>query len=273
MKKYFKKKFKNNISRIIEFLTDERSRKSLISILSKNTEGFYFDETVIEGLDLNSEYKKIYMESLKKAGDLKTNNIYKILRHLSLYSYIEDVIRRDIEGDFAECGCWKGNSLLATKFLIDKYNLEKSFHIFDSFEGGLSDFKEKDIRNSSIRTDFEAETVKKQFRSSYEDLLKKTEHLKNLKINKGWIPDILRSQKDRNYCFVHIDVDLYEPTLESHKYFFKRWSKGGVIICDDYGYRQFPGAKIAVDEFIKTLPKNSFTNFFKPSIGTSIIIK
>ena len=98
--------------------------------------------------------RKVYKKSLIKAGDQKTDNIYKILRHLSLYSYIEDVIRREIQGEFAECGCWNGNSLFATKFLIDKYNLKKSFHIFDSFEGGLSEFKDKDLRNSSIKSNF-----------------------------------------------------------------------------------------------------------------------
>ena len=259
--------------RIFQILITPKDRKSLINILIKNMDVHYFDESVIEGLNSENEYKVIYMNSLFKAGDLKTNNIYKILRHLSLYSFIEDVIKREIKGDFAECGCWNGNSLFATKFFIDKYNLKKSFHIFDSFEGGLSEFKKQDFKNSSIKSINEAKKISNQFSSSYEQLLNKTSNLKKININKGWIPQVLKTQEERDYCFVHIDVDLYEPTLESHKYFFERLNKGGVIICDDYGYKQFPGAKVAVDEFINSLPKESYTHFIKPSIGTSIIIK
>ena len=273
MYKFLRNSAKVTLIRIFKILTTQKIRKSLMNILSKNSDAHYFDESVIEGLNQKNEYKKIYKKSLVKAGDQETDNIYKILRHLSLYSYIEDVIRREIEGEFAECGCWNGNSLFATKFFIDKYSLRKSFHIFDSFEGGLSEFKDKDLKNSSIKSNSEAERVKDFFSSSYLQLVKKTENLESIFINKGWIPDIFKTQEERNYCFVHIDVDLYEPTLESHKYFFKRLSQGGVIVCDDYGYKQFPGAKVAVDEFIRSLPKGSYSHFITPSIGTSIIIK
>ena len=166
-----------------------------------------------------------------------------------------------------------GILFFATKYLIDKHNLRKSFHIFDSFEGGLSEFKDNDFKNSSIKSNFEANEVRRNFVSSYEKLIEKTSHLKLLYINKGWIPDVFKNEEERKYCFVHIDVDLYEPTLESHKYFFKRLNKGGIIVCDDYGYNQFPGAKVAVDEFIRSLPKGSYSHFIRPSIGTSIIIK
>ena len=273
MYKFLKNIVKRNLIPFFKILIPNKHRKSLINILSVSLNGHYFDESIIEVLNEKNEYKKIYNKSLVKAGDQNTNNIYKILRHLSLYSYVEDVIRREIQGDFAECGCWNGNSLFATKYLIDKHNLKKSFHIFDSFEGGLSEFKDKDFKNSSIKSNFEANEVRRNFVSSYEKLIEKTSHLKLLYINKGWIPDVFKNEEERRYCFVHIDVDLYEPTLESHKYFFKRLNIGGIIVCDDYGYNQFPGAKFAVDEFIRSLPKGSYSHFIRPSIGTSIIIK
>ena len=74
-------------------------------------------KSVIEGLNQENEYKKIYKESLIKAGDQKTDNIYKILRHLTLYSYIEDVIRREIKGGICRGGCWNGNSFSLQSFL------------------------------------------------------------------------------------------------------------------------------------------------------------
>jgi len=49
--------------------------------------------------------------------------------------------------------------------------------------------------------------------------------------------------------FVHIDVDLYQPTLAALEYFYPRLAAGGIIVCDDYGSLSFPGAYKAVEEF------------------------
>ncbi len=248
--------------------------KSLIHYLSRNvTEYRIFDFKTLKGLNQDDNYIKIYRASLSKAEDENTDNIYKILRHLNLYSYVEDVLRRDVPGDFAECGCWNGNSLFATKSILDKHGSMKSMHVFDSFEG-LSEFKEKDYSNNSvIVTNDQANKQRKYFASSYSELIKKTDKYNRIYINKGWIPDVFETQKERKYSFVHIDLDLYEPTLESHKYFFERLSKGGIIVCDDYGYADFPGAATAVDEFIESLPNSSYSHFMKNSVGGCIIIK
>ena len=93
MPKLFKNIIKGTLIRIFQILFTQKDRKSFINILIKNIDVHYFDESVIEGLNYENEYKKIYINSLCKAGDQKTNNIYKILRHLSLYSFIEDVIK------------------------------------------------------------------------------------------------------------------------------------------------------------------------------------
>lgn len=107
-----------------------------------------------------------YRSSLSKAEDQRTDNIYKILRHLNLYSYIEDVLKRGVPGDFAECGCWNGNSLFETKYFIDKHKSDKNFHIFDSFEGGLSEFSKEDYEGSLINSKEKACEVRSQFSSS-----------------------------------------------------------------------------------------------------------
>jgi O-methyltransferase len=41
-------------------------------------------------------------------------------------------------------------------------------------------------------------------------------------VRKGWIPDVFSAAEAETFCFVHIDVDLYEPTLESMRFFYPR---------------------------------------------------
>ncbi len=53
------------------------------------------------------------------------------------------------------------------------------------------------------------------------------------------------------WSFVHVDVDLYEPTLACLEYFVPRLAPGGVIINDDYGSQSFPGAGRAWDLYFE----------------------
>ena len=68
-------------------------------------------------------------------------------------------------------------------------------------------------------------------------------------IHEGWIPDVFASLPEDHWAFVHIDVDLYEPTKACLEYFFPRVSVGGVIINDDFKAPLFPGCGRAWQEF------------------------
>ena len=54
--------------------------------------------------------------------------------------------------------------------------------------------------------------------------------------------------------FVHLDMDIYEPTIFALKFFNDRLVKGGVILLDDYGFDTCPGIPRAVQEFTETQP-------------------
>jgi O-methyltransferase len=66
------------------------------------------------------------------------------------------------------------------------------------------------------------------------------------------------------YGFVHIDIDIYEPTLESLNYFGGHLAIGGIIIVDDYEAEKCPGVKQAVSEFLTKHP--NFTGA-RPRVG------
>jgi len=71
----------------------------------------------------------------------------------------------------------------------------------------------------------------------------------------GWIPERFPAVADRRFAFVHIDVDLYEPTRDSLAFFYPRMSAGGIVVCDDYGFTSCPGATRAVDEYLADRPE------------------
>jgi len=67
---------------------------------------------------------------------------------------------------------------------------------------------------------------------------------------------------------VHIDVDLHEPTLACLEYFYPRLTSG-VIICDGYGSRLFPGARKAWEAYCDA---NGIV-FVTLESGQSILVK
>ena len=73
---------------------------------------------------------------------------------------------------------------------------------------------------------------------------------------RGWIPERFAEVADRRFAFVHIDVDLYQPTLDSVAFFYQRLVPGGIIVCDDYGFTTCPGATRAMDEFMADKPEH-----------------
>lgn len=55
-------------------------------------------------------------------------------------------------------------------------------------------------------------------------------------------------------AFAHVDVDLYESTRDALAAIWPHLGVGCVIVCDDYGFDDCPGAHRAVQEFIACTP-------------------
>ena len=212
---------------------------------------------------------KLYDLGLEKSENQKSDNIYKHLRFYSLIQLVRQVINKKINGDFVECGCWRGHSSNIISEIISKSNRNINFHIFDSFEG-LSEFVIED-QNFFYSNKEDKKNISKHFDSS--ELFVKDKVLGKfdfVKTYKGWIPKRFNEVKNLSFSLVHIDVDLYEPTLASLEFFYPRLSKGGIIICDDYNVSAYPGSKKAWDEFFDD---KDYEFFYKVPMGACFIVK
>ena len=83
-----------------------------------------------------------------------------------------------------------------------------------------------------------------------QDLIKKSS---NLDIIKCYFPDqidekYLEKINSRKYSFVHIDFDLYKPTIEAIKFITPRLENNAIILFDDYNFINQEGVKCAVKD-------------------------
>jgi hypothetical protein len=122
-------------------------------------------------------------------------------------------------GDIAEVGVAYGSSAK----LIAKYALNRSVHLFDTFEG-LPEMTEKDST---------CKFSSGQFRSSVEGV-KSYVGGKQVHFYPGLFPLTAEPVKDKIFSFVHLDADLYESTLAGLQFFYPRMCMGGIILSHDH---------------------------------------
>ena len=148
-----------------------------------------------------------------------------------------------VPGAFAECGVYRGGSAFLLCQAAERQGRE--VHLFDSFSG-LSAPGERD-------GDYWTEGALSVDEKNVRERLGAYERL--IAVHAGWIPDRFADVEDSQFAFVHIDVDLYQPTADSLRFFYPRLAGGGIIVCDDYGFTTCPGARAAVDEFFADGPE------------------
>lgn len=144
-----------------------------------------------------------------------------------------------VPGDTAECGVFNGSS----SYLICQA-LDRPHFMFDSFEG-LS-------QPSYADSEFAA---KNSLACSLETAQHNLAGFPKAVFYKGWIPERFPEVRDHRFCFVHIDVQLAQPTRDSLEFFYPRLNPGGLIVFDDYGFTTCPGARQAIDKFMSDKPE------------------
>jgi O-methyltransferase len=211
------------------------------------------------------EFHRLYDLAQQKTQMQSSDNAFRRQRHYTLFHLLRNL--DGLAGDFCELGCWRGLSAYQTATYVRRHHVGSHFCILDSFEG-LSEYKDEDKTGRSY--DFEA--MRKAL-ACPEDIVKANlGEFDFMSYHKGWIPTQFHEVIDRRFIWVHVDVDLYQPIRDSSEFFFPKLVPGGIMLFDDYGYAQFPGAKKAVDEFVSTLPPTTF--FFQPLVtGQAILVK
>ena len=175
----------------------------------------------------------------------ETGRIGKLLNHLEIYKKI-----KDLPGDVLEFGVYKGTSmvrLLSFRNLLENEYSRKiiGFDIFGKFPDELQLASDRlfveGFENAGgygiSKNEFEMHLNNKGFRnySLVEGNIIKT------------IPEYLVKNPSLKISILHIDVDVYEPTLFILENLWNKIVKGGILMLDDYGTVE--GETKAVDEF------------------------
>lgn len=156
---------------------------------------------------------------------------------------LEKVLDARIPGDLVEFGCYIGTTSVFIRRLLDARRENRSFHVYDSFEG-LPEKSREDESPAGVGFKAGALSVsKKQFIREFQKA-----NLSLPVIHKGWFGDMTAQDVPERLAFAFLDGDFYESIRDSLKLVLPRMSKGGIIIFDDYAREALPGVAKAVQE-------------------------
>jgi hypothetical protein len=134
-----------------------------------------------------------------------------------------------IPGDMAEVGVYRGGSAAV---MLSAGN--KAVHLFDTFSGLPCSGDHLRAGHFSAKAAGVAHTLRRWH--------------SRVAIYEGVFPrDTAHRVSDVRFALVRLDVDLYQYTHDSLKFFWPRMSPGGAVVVHDYRY--LPGVRRAVDEF------------------------
>lgn len=149
-------------------------------------------------------------------------------------------LQAPLPGSVAEVGVYRGEFAKH----INRAYPGRTLHLFDTFTG----FAQGDmLTEKAVGASAFAQSC--DFSNTGVELVHaKLPHPEQAIFHTGFFPDTAVGIED-SFCFINLDLDLYEPTLQALRFFSRRMVSGGVILLHDYDGEAFPNVKKAVADY------------------------
>ena len=208
-------------------------------------------------VDMTEKQKQIILQA-------RPNSMASLERMASLIHCVEYLVANNISGDIAECGVWRGGSMVLTALtLLEHGDTTRELFLYDTFEGmSAPSANDKDFQGKPAILQLlqEPEGTGIWCFASIEEvranLLATGYPQDKIHLIKGKVEDTIPGQLPSGLALLRLDTDWYESTRHELVHLYPLLRKKGVLILDDYGHWQ--GAKMAADEYFQ---QNKITAF------------
>lgn len=170
--------------------------------------------------------------------------IYQALRHLARRA---DSPAAEIH--LAEAGVYRGGTSYFIAATARALGLTSAHvHCFDTFSGHSAE----DIRPGIDQAEVHAPgTFGDTSMAAVREYLAEFDRVH---LHAGRLQETCDAVRALTFSFVHLDMDVYEPTLFALEFFDRRLAPAGVIVVDDYGFATCPGIAQAIETFLPSRP-------------------
>jgi O-methyltransferase len=134
----------------------------------------------------------------------------------------------NVEGDYVECGVFKGFCSEVILKYLDFQNLPRQAYLYDTFAG----LPEK----TSTAEERLAWEYPENADEVYSEVCQKFSKYKNVKVIRGIVPDSFMVAAPEKIAFLHIDMNSEKAEMLALEHLFDRVTPGGIIVFDDFGW-------------------------------------
>lgn len=177
----------------------------------------------------------------------------------ALYNAVRYIVRNNVEGDFVECGVWRGGSAMLIAMCLGMKNVnDRKIFLYDTFSGmtkpgeydvdllgnkAINRFqKESTGRNTSSWSNASCAEVK-------DNICKTNFPIENVVFVEGEVENTIPGIVPKQISLLRLDTDWYKSTKHELTHLYPLLSNNGVLILDDHGH--WLGARQAALEYFE----------------------
>jgi len=202
--------------------------------------------------DFEPEFLAIYEQC-------RPQTLTSVERMYALYKAVEHVVQTGVPGDFAECGVWRGGSVMMMALAAKHFgDARRIIWLYDTFTG-MTAPSAVDVQANTGRPALDILKANERNqdnpfwgiapREVVDANLRRTGYsMDQFNIVTGDVLQTLPASAPQHLAILRLDTDWYESTRHELTCLYPRLVRNGVLIIDDYGY--WSGARKAVDEFL-----------------------
>ena len=188
-----------------------------------------------------------------------------------LFNSLEHIRNNKIDGDFVECGVWKGGNILGIMEYLYYHNMtDRNVWLYDTYQGMTQpEDVDIDLKNQKASDILQNVLCYSSLNEVKKNLSNSKFPISNIKYIIGDVCETLDIQENipNKISLLRLDTDWYKSTKKELEKLYPILSTNGVLIVDDYGH--WEGSKKAVNEYFE---KNNIKLDYKKIDYTGIKI-
>ena len=198
------------------------------------------------GIDLDKAFLKIWQQ-------VSPYTLISIERGYAVYTAVNHIVRRNIPGDFVECGVWQGGTcMLMALTLMELGAAPRRIWMYDTYTGMTPPTGEDRIASTGQAV---SERWSEGWWAAGTDLVRSHLELTGYPMElftmvEGDVCLTLDDSRPGKTALLRLDTDWYASTRKELEVLYPDLQCGGVLIIDDYGH--FSGSRQAVDEYFQS---------------------
>ena len=149
-----------------------------------------------------------------------------------------------LAGDFVECGTNTGIVSLAICEYLDFNNINKTFWLFDTFNG----IPREQISRKEAKAGRGNENAE-WYPECFELAVSNFKPYPRARLVRGKVPDTLSTVEIDKVSYLHLDMNIAYPERAALEYFWPMMPTGAIALLDDYGWSSYLEQKKILDEF------------------------